>query len=59
MKKKEYIRPEMEIFELKNQQTLLTGSLGLGEEFQSGDPVLAPGMEDETEIIGLPSFLFE
>ena len=27
MKKKEYIRPEMEIFELKNQQTLLTGSL--------------------------------
>ena len=49
----------MEIFELKNQQTLLTGSLGLGEEFQSGDPVLAPGLEDEAEIIGLPSFLFE
>ena len=59
MKKKEYIRPEMEIFELKNQQTLLAGSLEIGDEYQSDDPVLVPGLEDEAGLTGLPSFFFE
>ena len=61
--KKIYMHPEMEIVEIKYQQTLLAGSApALGsdsDEFETEDPILAPGLDVGPSIPGMPGFVFE
>ena len=45
--KKKYMNPEMEVVELKNQQTLLAGSLPKSDtEITGSGEILAPGQTD-------------
>ena len=60
--KKIYMQPEMEIVEIKHQQTLLAGSapvLDNTDDFGTEDPILAPGLDVGPSIPGLPGFVFE
>jgi hypothetical protein len=59
--KKIYMHPEMEIVEIKYQQTLLAGSApALGtEDFETEDPILAPGLDVGPSLPGMPGFVFE
>ena len=52
--KKTYFAPEMEIVDIKTNQQLLAGSTPtLGGNLEEGDPILAPGMNDELDLFGL------
>ena len=55
--KKNYMKPNMEIVELKGSQYLLTGSLDIDKEvIIPGDKALAPGLDlsdlDDSDFIG-------
>ena len=57
--KKYYLKPNMEIVELKASQCLLTGSLDIdGETVIPGGEALAPGLDlpnlDGSDLIGFP-----
>ena len=50
---KKYTHPAMDIIALRNDATLLTGSVpGLGGNLGNSDPILAPGMGDLPPGIG-------
>ena len=54
MMKKIYLAPEMEVVEIEKKVQLLAGSApGLGGDLESGDPILAPEMDDDLDLFGL------
>ena len=57
--KKNYMKPNMEIVELKGSQYLLAGSLDIDQEMViPGNKVLAPGIkstyDDDLDFIDIP-----
>ena len=57
--KKYYLKPNMEIVELKASQYLLTGSLCIDSDVEiPGGEALAPGLDlpglDDSDFIGFP-----
>ena len=50
--KKKYIAPEMEVFEQKMTQPLMTTSLGVYEEEITSDDMLSPDLNIENELFG-------
>ena len=57
--KKYYLKPNMEIVELKASQYLLAGSLDIDSEMViPGDEALAPGLDlpglDDSDLFGFP-----
>ena len=54
MMKKIYLAPEMEVVEIEKKVQLLAGSNPtLGGDLESGDPILAPEMDDDLDLFGL------
>jgi hypothetical protein len=51
--KKDYIAPELEIVYVETHR-MMTGSPTTGGDYKPGDPVLAPGLDDDFELEPLP-----
>ena len=50
--KKKYIAPEMEVFEQKMTQPLMTTSLPVSNDEITSEEMLAPGLDIENELFG-------